>query len=259
MEKIKILIRFPNKVMTAEEYLGYCKNFLLQLRKIEPRFNSVYAWGRTAKSGRYLAEDLSDFNDVVLKQLSRGLAFINTEQDDIKLHLHSKSYIDFHNSYSNTNSGQDEISIGISCGSIDTAPLYSFGVITIYFSDDLQNKLDFNYLSSLFKLVINEANPLYASVGTFELNKLIQSRNRIDEEKYKENIELGWLTYLKKPELVQWLPEDVEYELIANGIFFWLSKDRVLSNNTEAIKKGIIIRNILEEHNLLSQNNYINK
>jgi len=68
MAKISFLTRFKNYGMTVQEYLDFYRNFIVCLSDFDERFKTVYSVGSTAKSCRYIKEDLSDFDEVVLSQ-----------------------------------------------------------------------------------------------------------------------------------------------------------------------------------------------
>ena len=115
-EKLSFMALFRDYEMTAQEYLDFCRNFIVRLRDFDERFKTVYSVGFTAKSCRYIKEDLSDFDEVVLSQLSRSVAYINPDPANKKLTLQSRNRVSFVHSFSNTHKSKNKISVSISGG-----------------------------------------------------------------------------------------------------------------------------------------------
>lgn len=257
MENMKILFRFPNVEMTAQEYLDFAKHILLSIKKFDPEFLNIYSHGFTRKSGRYLKEDLSDFHERVLKQIGEKGVYINSDPDDIKISLLSKSYTHFMSSYTLERKNDEELTVGVSCGSIYKNDF--IGVIVIKLSESMQNNIRFDYILSLFSSLIAEVKPAYASVETYEFDRTVQLDGKDeddDDDDWKQNIEIGWITYLAKPEIIKLIPDTIDCKQTENGVIFWFDEDKVFSDNADAVQKAIQIRNILEEHDLLCKKRY---
>ena len=132
MEEIDLLTRFKNYSMTVQEYLDFYRNFIVRLRDFDERFKTVYSVGFTAKSCRYIKEDLSDFDEVVLSQLSRSVAYINPDPANKKLTLQSRNRVSFMHFFSNTHKSKNKISVSISGGVCSHAAISYTGLGGIY-------------------------------------------------------------------------------------------------------------------------------
>ncbi|MDR2951307.1 MAG: hypothetical protein LBV71_19130 [Prevotella sp.] len=246
MEEIDILTRFPNREMTAREYLMFSKNILLQLKSFSSDFNALYAWGSETNMGRYLKDDLSDFESVVFNQLKDdNIAYSNPDKSNKKFTLDSKCFIGYNNSYStNDNYKQSQITVTIGAGK-ENPSNDDVGILNFEFSEILQSKLNLPNLIQLLEFSINLVNPYYGTISSFEFGK--------KTNKKKDNIEIGWITYIFNKEVFKLLPKNVGKKILSNGgVIFWLSEERPLSTNERAVQKAIEIRNILAEHEFLN-------
>ena len=122
MEEQFITISFPNKIMTVREYLAFSKNILSELKAFSDDFKQLYAWGSEAHHGKFLKEDLRDFDPVVFEQIKdEKIAYVNPDKTNKDFTLDSKSFIGFSNSYSTDKDyKKEQITITISAGEYDS-------------------------------------------------------------------------------------------------------------------------------------------
>lgn len=245
-EDIKILIRFPNKEMTAKEYIQFSKKILQQLKAFSDDFKTLYAWGSEVNAGKYLKDDLSDFESTVFEQLNdKEIAYMNPDKSNKNFTLDSKCFIGYSNTYStNKDYKLDKISITIGAGK-DKAKKEDVGILNFQFSKSLQHKLNLSKLIELLEFCIDLVNPVYAIISSFKFT------NKVNKE--DDNIEIGWITYIDNKGVANLLPKDIGKKIFPNGsVVFWLSKEKALSTDDKAVEKAIQIRNILGEKGLLN-------
>ena len=250
MKKISFLTRFKDYGMTAQEYLDFCKNFIVHLRDFDERFKTIYSWGFTAKASKYIKDDLSDFDEVVFNQLDEGVAYINPDPNNKKLTLQSKCKIGFMHSFSNTHYDNNQKSVYISCGKINKPGL---GVINFEHSKDLQNNLTLDELIIHLNFIINIVPIVYASIGYTRFIIDVNDTNRIAHD---EEIDIGWITYTNRIETAEVLPDYVSYKKLPTGVIFWLSDTKIAADNMEYVEKAVEVRNILAKHDLLKYNQH---
>ncbi len=249
MEEIYILTRFPNKEMTAQEYIVFSKDILQKLQAFSPLFKTLYAWGTSATAGRYLKEDLSDFEQVVFEQLvDDERAFINPDTTNKNLTLNSKWYSGYSNSYSTDKDyKKEQITVSISAGSND---LDNAGILNFEFSNKLQPKLSLQKMMELMEFCIELVNPYFITTSSFEFRK------KTNEE--SQDYKIGWINYFKDKQVKDLLPKDIKNKAFNNGgVLFWLSEEVALSTNQLAIEKAKSIQEILLPKGLLKHDNTI--
>ncbi len=245
MEIHKILIRFRNEDMTAQEYITFSKKILRALKSYSDEFKSLYAWGTEAEQGTYLKEDLSDFDQVVFKQLNNNeIAYTNPDKTNKNFTLDSKSFVDYHNAYStDKNYKNDQITVTISAGK-ENPEIDDYGILNIEFSESLLPKIEFIDFINLVEYCVDLIDPIYLVVISNELRREVN----LSELNYW----IGWINYFSDPAIAKVLPDDVERKIIPNkGVLFWLSKDKVFSTNDLEVQKAIEIRNILNKNGFL--------
>jgi hypothetical protein len=236
MENYKILIRFPNRKMTAKEYILFSKNILLQLQNFANDFKTLYAWGSESNTGVYLKEDLSDFESVVFSQLNdTDIAYSNSDELNKKFTMDSKCFIGYSNSYStNKDHKQKQITVTIGAGK-ENLKNEDMGILNFEFSKSLQTSLDLSYSLKLLEFSINLVNPYYGTIISNELRRKVSIDN--------ENYWIGWINYFADKEVLSFLPTNINAKLLFDkGVIFWLSEEIPTSTNDEIVQKAIRIR-----------------
>ncbi len=254
-EKLSFMALFRDYEMTAQEYINFCKHFMIRLQAYDERFKTIYSWGLTAKKSGYIKEDLSDFDEVVFKQLSRSIAYINPDSDNKKLTLQSRNRVSFMHSFSNTNKSKDKISVSISGGVCSHAAISYTGLGGIYFnySNDLQEQLTLSELLDRLEFTVSVVPLLYSSIGYISFSNIV---NELDIDKKLDEIKINWITYTNRIETAEVLPDYVSYKKLPTGVIFWLSESKITADDTEYVEKAIEVRNILAKHDLLKYNQH---
>lgn len=251
MEEIDLLTRFKNYGMTAQEYIDFFKNFIVCLRDFDERFKTVYSIGFTAKSCRYIKEDLSDFDEVVLSQLSRSVAYINPDPSNKRPTLQSKCKSNFMHSVSNTHRDDNHVTVSITGGKIEGEEI-SLGAVNIEYSKDLQETLTLDELLARLEFMVGVLPLAYAMIG----HTLVMSKINNGLNKNLDEIKIGWITYTNRIETAEVLPDYVSYKKLPTGVIFWLSDTKIAADNMEYVEKAIEVRNILAKHDLLKYNQH---
>lgn len=246
MEEIDLLTRFKNYGMTVQEYLDFYRNFIVRLRDFDERFKTVYSVGFTEKSCRYIKEDLSDFDEVVLSQLSRRVAYINPDPANKKPTLQSRCKSNFMHSVANTHRDDDCVLVRITCGRIEREEI-GLGAVNIEYSKDLQETLTLDELLARLEFMVGVLPLAYAMIGhTLIMDEINDGLNENLDE-----IKIGWITYTNRIETAEVLPDYVSYKKLPTGVIFWLSDTKIAADNMEYVEKAIEVRNILAKHDLL--------
>jgi hypothetical protein len=242
MENYKVLIRFPNREMTAKEYILFSKDILLQLQHFADDFKTLYAWGAEANAGVYLKEDLSDFESVVFSQLNdTEIAYSNPDKSNKKFTMDSKCFIGYSNSYStNKDYKQQQITVTIGAGK-ENLKNGDMGILNFEFSKSLQPNLDLSYLLKLLEFSINLVNPYYVTVISNELRRKVSINN--------ENYWIGWINYFADKEVLNLLPANINTKLLFDkGVCFWLSEKMPASTDEDIVQKALQIRENIKEY-----------
>ena len=246
MEEIDLLTRFKNYSMTVQEYLDFYRNFIVRLRDFDERFKTVYSVGFTEKSCRYIKEDLSDFDEVVLSQLDKGVTYINPDPANKKPTLQSKCRINFMHFVANTHRRNNHVTVSITCGRIEEEEI-SLGAVNIAYSKDLQETLTLDELLARLEFMVGVLPLAYAMIGhTLIMDEINDGLNENLDE-----IKIGWITYTNRIETAEVLPNYVSYKKLPTGVIFWLSDTKIAADNMEYVEKAIEVRNILAKHDLL--------
>lgn len=249
----QVLFKNNGRLLSAQEYLDFSKEFLLKLKEFDPCFHNVYAWGKTARAGRYLQEDLSDFHEVVFKQIySKGACYINAEgQPEKEFSLSSRCCSGYLNSYSSSKSDRDKkISISIShLGELNNVS----DVLVFDFNKHLQQELNLHDLIARLEFTINNLPVLRTYIGSYEFTKIAPlPKDEALRKTVQNTIRIGWINYLWNPEVDKILPAEISRKVLPNGgVIFWLTEEKALSTNQEAVEKAIMVRDAFEKHGLI--------
>ena len=249
-EKLSFMALFRDYEMTAQEYLDFCRSFIVRLQDFDERFKTVYSSGFSAKDCKYIKDDLSDFDEVVFSQLDQGVAYINPDPANKKLTLQSRNRVSFMHSFSNTHKSKNKISVSISGGVCSHAAISYTGLGGIYFdySNDLQEQLTLSELLDRLEFTVSVVPLLYSSIGYISFSNIV---NELDIDKKLDEIKINWITYTNRIETAEVLPDYVSYKKLPTGVIFWLSESKITADDTEYVEKAIEVRNILAKHDLL--------
>ena len=246
MEEQFITISFPNKIMTVREYLAFSKNILSELKAFSDDFKQLYAWGSEAHHGKFLKEDLRDFDPVVFEQIKdEKIAYVNPDKTNKDFTLDSKSFIGFSNSYSTDKDyKKEQITITISAGEYDSN-LKKNALLNFEFSKTLQTKINYSKMMELLQFGIELVTPIYGRVISDEF------RDKIEEAYGESDCEIGWINYFSDERVFSLLPEDIgKKKLSDGGCIFWLSEKKASSIDEQSIYKALEIREILSREGL---------
>ena len=246
MEKQKLLIRFPNKEMTAREFIAFCKHILCSFQQFAPDMATVGIWSADKKANYYFDKKLSDFENIIFKEMQieeekKGFAYINDDKSDKELNLNSKSYGNFALNFGISNNGDEneEISITIWAGKANET-----GILNLEFPDKLQQNISFVKILQLAEFSINLVKPYYVTVISNEFRRKVGMEG--------QNCWIGWINYFFNKEVANLLPKNIEKKVFSDGgVLFWLSEEKELSIDEVAVQEAIKIRDILNKKGLL--------
>jgi len=235
-EEIILMARYKSRKLTAKEYLDFSKKVLLALRPIHPIFRNLCGWGTEAHHWHCFKHDLSDFDEIVLKQIDdKNRAFINEDKNDKNLCLNSYSYSTFSNSYSNTKEVIDgRVTISISDGKEK-----GLGFINIKFPQ--VNYPEFNDISFCKNLIEKCIELTHAEYAVILPNSL-----RENVEKIEGKFWVGSFTYFSRNEIFNLLPKETNKEKLSKGTLFWLFNEKASVVDNNKIDEAIKIKENLE-------------
>lgn len=258
MEEQNILIRFSDKEMTGREYLKFSSKILKKLQAFSNEFEHLYTLDPTTLDMKNESVDTIEISPENLEEKfaykledeNSVYAFINSDKSDKKYNPNSKSYTGYQNSYVNSEDYfGEQIKIDISAGKYQ-AKKEDVGVLNFLFSESLQPKLTFDHLLKLLEFSLELVPVVEARIYTFEFSEKVNE--------WGQDIDVGWVNYFSSPKVSTLLPNNVERKVFPNGgVLFWLSDVPVDSTNKKVVKKALEIRNILNDHGLLTYSNLI--
>jgi hypothetical protein len=244
MEAFELIIHFKSPTMTTREYINFSKDILKQLSEFDPIFKNLFGWGTKPNARKQIASDLSDFDEIVFKQLADfdEIAYENPDPNDKESGWDSKCFIGYGNSYSNT----ARIKEGQITVSIDAGKDIKTGVLIIKFPQyHFPQYNDYSHIKMLFLKCIKMLKHVY--YGCVISDEIWEFNNSKTNE-----IDIGWFTFLPQKNIMEMLPDDIYKEEVENGTLFTLSKDPADSNvNME--KKVKKIRKSLTKIRLLNK------
>ncbi|MDR2121453.1 MAG: immunity 52 family protein [Tannerella sp.] len=246
MEQIDFLIRFPNKEMTAREYIGFCKIILKSLLNASSDFTTVGIWSQVKKANYNFDMNLTNFEETILKEMqieSEEYAFINENESEKNLMPDSRSYGNFAFSFAFSFNGDESREMGVSIWAGDSGNKET-GILNFTFPEKTESSITLKKILPLLKINIDLVNPYYATISSFEFRKKANQK----DDKFK----IGWINYFSDKQTASLLPKDVSKEVLPNGgVIFWLSEERTVSTNETLVAKATEIRNILAKKGLL--------
>lgn len=167
-----------------------------------------------------------------------------------EIHLNSVCDSGFYSQY-NLEKGNELIQINIrgGCHRVKSPEGYTYGSsmpnsVIMYFPTESLSTIDFISLKHIFLYTIKAWQPENAFVVSDEF---------LDETYDQENdFQIGWLNYFNDfPKEIP-LPEDVDYEAVEKGVLISLIKKIPESTSAELVNKGLTIKNILNQFDMLN-------
>jgi len=244
-------IRFRNSVMTLEEYMSFSKKILIGLGDFHEVFNNIFSWsGNKEHINKGFNGDYSNFEETIFNQGigNDEIAYENPNPDNKDLTLKSKSFVDFHNSYSNVAADSTEhFVIRIMAGSIMED---SQGIVNIEFPTKNKDVFySYDFTKRLMEKIIELVSPIYAVTTSDEF---------IDEVAGEGNdFWIGWMTYLARLDVEPYLDNVYEKKIHKNGTWFAISNEVPCIDDKILMDKAIAIRDNLERFGLLYYRTYI--
>lgn len=243
MEEISLIIRFKNRILTVSEYIELSKIILVKLEGIHPIFQHLFGWGSDINALSNFKIDKSDFEEIVFNQINdRDVTYNNIDSDDRNMHWNSTSWMDYSNSYSNTNNLKEgQITVKISCGGtasktgslIIDFPIYNYPEFGSYL-----------FVSNLMKICIGLFDEVEYAVVISNL-----FRRKVKFENMK--MWIGWITYIPNISIFNMLPSFIHKEYIYEGVLFRLSETPPLIQK-EYVEVAIKIGKDLQRSGILS-------
>jgi hypothetical protein len=224
--------------MTAVDYLEWIEGFLKTLRTSDQIFSMLYVVGRAGNNNIFIDPDGSNIKDATLSNISRDLAYINTDSNNKSLELTSNCVLGFSNSFVTTLDNKVpgclvEIRIGkFAKNSVNT--------VILQISDTLGKE---EFLKRLFASLISYCQPVHANCGRVAVDTLLAQP--------VGDIYVGWLTYLTGIAAVDLLPKDIDTSRFLDGVIIQTSDLPAFVDEEEKIEKMLSVISALQPHGLL--------
>lgn len=258
-----ILIRTfgPREVFTLREYADKTKTYLQMLQDLHPAFGKYYLFGDKAKDIFPILDDFSNLDDLIYKwswdkRYKRQKRFQMANNDG------SPSW---------QTPGKPEYCVSISTGGTQEFG-YKTGDIDLRIAaggDGLPGSVvielplpdheafphrdffEFGNLKEILSRNIEYWGAWSGDITQSEFMNLIGFEYGTDL--YNNNLEIGWMTYLKRKTVSDYLPKAIEYEALTEGVLFWLNRDvkTLVNEDNVSIEKAVHIRDCLVNHGLL--------
>ena len=247
MERLKINLFIKRDILTANEYISFCKKVIYSLQRIAPIFNIVETWDDENAQIFRFNDDLSNFNEDNLKVIINEdgeLAYKNDVESDKMLGINSTSWMGFSSTFS---FGKEDVlknksvSISIRHGAYDKK---QFSIIKVEFSELYQKDyVDKNYIIRVLRLLESQVEIEFANVISNPL--FLRFRK-------KHNFTIGWINYINNTTVVKHLNEDDICYISEKGVIFSIS-DQFPNIDDDIINKTIQLRDELIRFNYLSK------
>jgi hypothetical protein len=237
----------PGPQLTARQAVQRSKDFLMGMERISPWSRPFDVSGTTAEHGNMpIAEDWSDFNEVVMKALS--------DYDDIKYHnegapdnwrltLDSRSPYGFRSTFSDfVQKRKNQEAVGISIQTPGKPPRWDYALIAIdvpLFQPTERNR-DWSRpetVHAIFNYLIDFCDPTFCVVYGSHQN--LRNRVRVNGA-LVDGGRLGWLTYFKNPRLQMALSGDRRAAQYRGGTLLTLGDDSAAALTDPKVDEEIL-------------------
>lgn len=246
MEKIKLNFFIKTEVLTAKEYINFCKKIILHLQSFDSLYKSLSVIDIHNKKNYFFDKGLSDFNSKNVKKIiieEKDVAYKNSDLNDKELSKNSMSWAGFSSIlfFGNNVDGENipDISLNITQGSYEGIK----SSIKIEYSEKNQDKLTQDYI---FKLIKNLTQVVDVKFGNAITNELFRKLRQ------KRQFTIGWITYIKSQEIYNLLEYNIKKEKINQGVCFSLTENIPDEIDQKIIDKAIQIKQNLEKKDLLT-------
>ncbi len=237
--KTKINFFLIRKVMTAQEYIYFCKNLISKLKQFDSIFDRINIVNIEEQKVYSFLSDLSDFNFSNLYSVlnEENITYNNKGLDNTALTINSESWSGFSLTVFGGGSSdmysKPDVTLNISQGAYDGRR----ASIRIDYSDRMQYKLTKEYIIELMNVVSQVVNIIFANAITDTLFFAVREKGKYS---------IGLINYFSDERVFSLLPEDVgKKKLPDGGCIFWLSEKKVSSIDEQSIRKALGIREIL--------------
>lgn len=235
--------------MPVREIISFTKKLILELEEVSPWKRPIDATGPKRDLGNLkISNDLSDFEDVVLKTMTADkMKYIKDPDDgDYSVALDSTSYgacaINL-SDFPQRKSVNESVMIRMNANSKKLKKtIHGFGLSVPQFRPDEINQewSDQKVVREVVRFLIEFLDPVYLSV--IESTRTFSVLER-GVDKYK----LGWISYTSNKNFVDALSGFPDTRSFHNGILIDLGESVSTLNNPEADKKVLKIRDHLRE------------
>lgn len=242
---------WKSRPMTAQEVVDLMRDFLVGLARVSPWEPPFDVSGVTMRQAHMtIAEDLSDFNELVLKAIDNKEVrfFSDSEPDATCIKPDSKSVFGMHATFSDYPQKKlkkyavtVDIGMGSSDGSCNSGVSIQVPFYTPYIEENgiwaMSKELE--QPQAIFEYLIEVFDPYFCSISSsaFLLD--------VTEWGVDINSPIGWLSYVRSPKAIAALADDPRCSNYKGGILIKLGSDVTVFEDPSAREAAIEIRDKL--------------
>jgi hypothetical protein len=227
---------WERRPMSVDEYIYQVREYLLILRSKFSQFSQLHIVKKT-KSTNINPENKINFSELMLNSLPEW-AYINSDSSDKIPKLTSICKSSYHTSFSNTPDGRDAIIVRIATGGSDD----DSNLLTIQCYDQ---SVSSEFIEDLLKLSVQFWNANEAMAGREVLFRAF--KQPLNEAR------LGWLTFIKTPNAINYLPDKFQTSLFNAGLLIKISDEIPLGADADSVASLTDLKSALQRRDFLNR------
>ena len=236
---------WKSKSMTAQEVVDAMRDFFTGLERISPWEFPFDVSGKSKKQAHMpIAEDLSDFEEVVLKALDDKEVrfFSQAEPETMSIRRDSRTVFGMHASFSDyprKKVKKTVVTVDIGMGSSDGSCNGGVDIRIPFYTPYLEENgmwamsKEFEQPEAVFDYLVEFFDPYFCSVYSSAFT------SEVTEWGIDINSPIGWRSYVRSPKVVETLASDHRVTGYREGLLIQIGDTPLVFKDNQARKKAL--------------------
>jgi len=247
LEELCLHAYWYNRPIMGKEYLDKIKAFLVKLKHIENKLNSLYVCGHTETDYAKIDHDFKNLEVEIITQLSKPSEYIkyrSGEKGEVEFSPSANAVYGFSNTFTSALSITEEgFSISTKIGGCEKEIVNLINIFAYGNMIDKQGRL-----LRLFKETILFWQPQYAIISRGSLV--------LKSEQLRSDIPIGLITYFSDVNVKNYVPDEYICENFNGGVIVKLPVTLSQEDDDKIVKSIVTLWKVLKPQGCLEKNKH---